>query len=96
MFAPFSADDKTLWHFHLLTSAMRAAKGFSQAYILMIRIPDTTSFMVRILLSVSTAVLLLRTESHSKWVTTPQMKPKRSLGGKLLKGFFSANGCFAS
>lgn len=84
MFSPFSADDKTLWYFHLLTSEMRAAKGFSQAYILMIRIPDTTSFMVRILLSVSTAVLLLRTESHSKWVSTPQEK----FGGKLLKGFF--------
>lgn len=49
----------SLTYFHLRTSEIRAAKGFSQAYILMIRIPDTTSFMVRILLSVSTAVLLL-------------------------------------
>lgn len=45
---------------YLLTSETRAAKGFSQAYILMIRIPETTSFMMRILLSVCAAVLLLR------------------------------------
>lgn len=45
--------------FYPLTSETSAAKGFSQAYILMILIPDTTSFIVRILLSVRTAVLLL-------------------------------------
>lgn len=48
-----------LFGFYLRTSVTRAAKDFSQAYILMILIPDTTSFIVRILLSVRTAVLLL-------------------------------------
>lgn len=44
----------------------RAANGFSQAYIFMILIPDTTSFMVRILLSVRVAVLLLKTKIYYK------------------------------
>ena len=43
-----------------LNRETRDAKGFSQAYILMMRMPDTTSFMVRILLSVSTTVLFLQ------------------------------------
>lgn len=46
--------------FYFLTSETSAANGFSQAYILMILIPDTTSFIVRILLSVKAAVLLLK------------------------------------
>lgn len=45
---------------NLLTSVTRAENGFSHAYILMILMPDTTSFMMRILLSVRTAVLLLQ------------------------------------
>lgn len=45
---------------HLLTSVTRAENGFSQAYILMILMPDTTSFMMRILLSVWSAVLVLQ------------------------------------
>lgn len=49
-----------LGSFYLLTSVTRAENGFSHAYILMIRIPDTTSFMMRILLSVRRAVLLLK------------------------------------
>lgn len=48
---------------YLLMSETRAANGFSQAYILIILIPDTTSFIVRILLSVRVAVLLLKTRT---------------------------------
>lgn len=44
-------------------SETRAANGFSQAYIFMILIPDTTSFIMRILLSVRVAVLLLKTKN---------------------------------
>lgn len=47
-------------------SATRVANGFSQAYIFMILIPDTTSFIVRILLSVRVAVLLLKTKNKKK------------------------------
>lgn len=48
---------------YLLMLETRAANGFSQAYIFMILIPDTTSFIVRILLSASAAVLLLKTKN---------------------------------
>lgn len=44
---------------YLLTEVTTAEKGISHAYILMILMPDTTSFMMRILWSASTAVLLL-------------------------------------
>lgn len=48
---------------YLLMLETRAANGSSQAYILIILIPDTTSFIVRILLSVRVAVLLLKTRT---------------------------------
>lgn len=44
---------------HLLISSTKAAKGSSQAYILITRTPEMTSFMVRILSSVRTAVSAL-------------------------------------
>lgn len=53
---------------YLLTSETRAENGFSHAYILMILIPETTSFMMRILLSARTAVLLLKKQNGSKQV----------------------------
>lgn len=51
---------KKYFNHYLLTSVTKAENGFSQAYILMILMPDTTSFIMRILLSVRTAVLLLQ------------------------------------
>lgn len=61
---------KNSFVYHLLTSETRAAKGFSHAYILMILIPDTTSFIVRILLSVRAAVLLLEYSNKNIILTT--------------------------
>lgn len=46
-------------HPYLLTSQTRAENGFSHAYILMILMPDSISFMIRILLSAWAADLLL-------------------------------------
>lgn len=51
---------------YLLTSSTNAAKGFSQPYILMTRIPEMTSFMVRILSSVKTAVSALKQQKSQK------------------------------
>lgn len=52
---------------YLLTAATTAEKGISHAYILMILMPDTTSFMMRILWSASIAVLLLGGSVH-RWI----------------------------
>lgn len=46
-------------HPYRLTSVTRAENGFSHAYILMILMPDSTSFMIQILLSARVADLLL-------------------------------------
>lgn len=65
---------------YLLMLETRAANGFSQAYIFMILIPDTTSFIVRILLSVSVAVLLLKTKNIrqvSLWLKSTDILFKR-------------------
>lgn len=49
---------------YLLTSSTKAAKGFSHPYIFITRIPEMTSFIVRILSSVKTAVSALKTNGH--------------------------------
>ena len=49
--------------FHRRQRSISFAKGFSHVYILIIRIPDSISFMVRILWSVRRAVLILSREN---------------------------------
>lgn len=45
---------------YLLTSSTNPTKGFSHPYIFITRIPEMTSFIVRILSSVRTAVSALK------------------------------------
>lgn len=49
---------------YLLTSSTNAAKGFSHPYIFITRIPEMTSFIVRILSSVKTAVSALKQQTE--------------------------------
>lgn len=50
---------------YLLTSFTSKANGFSQPYIFITRIPEMTSFMVRILSSVRTAVSALKQRDNT-------------------------------
>lgn len=69
-------------NFYRRTSVTRADSGFSQAYILIILMPDTTSFMMRIRPSVRTDVLLLN-EIHKKLFRLENVSTRKRLKMRL-------------
>lgn len=61
----FEGTDSEEKRIYLLTSFTSEANGFSQPYIFITRIPEMTSFMVRILSSVRTAVSALKQRDNA-------------------------------